>query len=81
MAILLKRRREARALNLGEQFLASLTAALALATVALAIAGSARAGVLVALPGDGPYLRQPAAAISHAESGPILPAAPAAEGD
>ncbi len=73
MALLLKRRREARALNLREQFLASLTAALALATVALAIVGSARAGVLVALPGDGSYLRQPVAAISHAESGPILP--------
>jgi hypothetical protein len=59
-----------RPLNLGEKFLVALTAALTVATMALAMAASARAGMAGALPADGPYFSGPATAISHAEDAP-----------
>jgi len=60
-----------RPLTLGEKFLAALTAALAVATLGLAAATSARAGTQGVLPADGPYSSGPWMAISHAETAPI----------
>ena len=49
----------------------ALTAALAVATMALAAATSARAWSSGALPADGPYYNGPVTAISHAGFGPL----------
>ena len=75
MAVFHKLTAGSRPLNLGEKFLVALTSALTVATLALAIATSARAGPAGTLPGEGPFLSGPATAISHSEGAPVDSAA------
>lgn len=59
--------RNSRALTIIERTIAAVTVAIAVATIMLAVAHTARATQLGALPSDGPGLYEPASAISHVE--------------
>lgn len=62
--------RNSRALTVIERTLVAMTVAIAIATIMLAIAHSARATQLGALPTDGPGVYEPASVISHIETLP-----------
>lgn len=59
--------RNSRALTVIERTLVAMTVAIAVATIMLAVAHSARATQLGTLPSDGPGIYEPASAISHIE--------------
>lgn len=59
--------RNSRALTVIERTIVAVTVAIALATVMLAVAHTARATQLGALPADGPGVYEPSSAISHVE--------------